>query len=35
MLQPEQVEERHRRDGFEALNADKIFESTTLAAKQP
>ncbi|EFN52697.1 hypothetical protein CHLNCDRAFT_36784 [Chlorella variabilis] len=34
-LKPEQVEERHRRDGFEALNADKIFESTTLAAKQP
>jgi len=23
--------ERHRRDGFEASNADKIFESTTMA----
>jgi hypothetical protein len=27
-LPPEQVKRRHRRDGFEAGNADKIFEST-------
>ena len=28
------VEERHRRDGFELGNADRIFESTTLASKE-
>lgn len=28
----EHVEERHRRDGFEVGNADKIFDSTRLAA---
>ncbi|XP_078432211.1 2-oxoadipate dioxygenase/decarboxylase, chloroplastic/amyloplastic-like [Wolffia australiana] len=28
-LPPEQVEEKHRRDGFEVGNADKIFESTS------
>ena len=27
-LPPEQITRRHRRDGFEAGNADKIFEST-------
>lgn len=34
-LQPEEVGEEHRRDGFEAASADKIFESTTLAGEQP
>ena len=29
--QADAVQEHHRRDGFEAQNADKIFESTTLA----
>ena len=29
-LEPDQVEERHRRDGFEQGNADKIFESTQI-----
>jgi hypothetical protein len=29
--QAEELEERHRRDGFEVASADKIFESTTLA----
>ena len=33
VLQPDEVEERHRRDGFETASADRIFESTTLAAK--
>lgn len=33
MLQADEIEERHRRDGFEAASADRIFESTTLAAK--
>lgn len=32
--QPEQLREEHRRDGFEASSADKIFESTTLAVEQ-
>ncbi|PSC71818.1 hypothetical protein C2E20_4941 [Micractinium conductrix] len=32
-LKPDEVEERHRRDGFETASADRIFESTTLAAK--
>lgn len=27
-LPPDQIKRRHRRDGFEANNADKIFEST-------
>lgn len=27
-LPPDQISRRHRRDGFEASNADKIFEST-------
>ena len=31
--QAEEIEERHRRDGFEAGSADRIFESTTLAAR--
>lgn len=31
-LPASQLTERHRRDGFEAASADKIFESTTLAA---
>ena len=31
-LPPTQLTERHRRDGFEAASADKIFHSTTLAA---
>ena len=33
-LKPEEVEEWHRRDGFEAASADKIFESTTAAARE-
>jgi hypothetical protein len=33
-LKESQVEEWHRRDGFEAANADKIFESTTAAAQK-
>jgi len=33
-LRPDAVEERHRREGFEAGNADKIFESTTVAARR-
>ena len=33
-LKAEDVEEWHRRDGFEAASADKIFESTTAAAQQ-
>lgn len=32
-LGEEEVKECHRRDGFEAGNADKIFESTTLASQ--
>lgn len=32
--QPEEIQEQHRRDGFETASADKIFESTTLAACQ-
>ena len=27
-LSPSEVKREHRRDGFEAANADKIFEST-------
>ncbi|KAK9835453.1 hypothetical protein WJX74_000349 [Apatococcus lobatus] len=34
-LKPEDVREEHRRDGFEVGNADKIFESTKLAIKEP
>lgn len=30
----DQIDEHHRRDGFEAASADKIFESTTAAAKK-
>lgn len=33
-LKAEDVQECHRRDGFEAANADKIFESTSLPAPQ-
>ena len=33
-LQAEAVREWHRRDGFEADSADKIFESTTLAVQR-
>lgn len=33
-LAPEEIEERHRRDGFEAASADKIFESTTAAVHE-
>lgn len=33
-VQPEEVTEEHRRDGFETASADRIFESTTLAAEQ-
>lgn len=29
-LDPDKIERRHRREGFEASNADKIFESTYL-----
>ena len=29
-LPAEEVQEKHRRDGFEQGNADKIFESTTV-----
>ena len=29
--QEEEIMERHRRDGFEVGNADKIFESTSAA----
>ncbi|GBF92745.1 hypothetical protein Rsub_05114 [Raphidocelis subcapitata] len=32
-LPPERLAEVHRRDGFEAANADNIFASTTLAAR--
>lgn len=32
-LMAEEVEEWHRRDGFETASADKIFESTTAAAR--
>jgi hypothetical protein len=31
-LPAEEVREWHRRDGFETSSADRIFESTTLAA---
>ena len=31
-LPPHEVEEAHRRDGFEAANADKIFESTSTSS---
>ena len=31
-LAPGEVREWHRRDGFEASSADKLFESTSLAA---
>lgn len=34
LRQPEEVQERHRRDGFEASSADRIFESTSLAAQE-
>lgn len=30
-LPPGEIEERHRRDGFEAASADRIFESTSAA----
>ena len=30
-LPPEQIRREHRRDGFEAQNADKIFESTYIS----
>lgn len=33
-VQPGEVGEEHRRDGFEAASADRIFESTTLASQQ-
>ena len=33
-LSSHEVEEAHRRDGFEAANADKIFESTNLTGGQ-
>ena len=33
-LQGDDVEEHHRRDGFEAASADRIFESTTAAAQR-
>ncbi|KAI7840585.1 hypothetical protein COHA_005736 [Chlorella ohadii] len=33
-LKPEEVTEQHRRDGFETASADRIFESTTLAAEK-
>ena len=33
-LPADEIQERHRRDGFEVGNADRIFESTTLAARQ-
>ncbi|KAL4451426.1 hypothetical protein ABPG77_009498 [Micractinium sp. CCAP 211/92] len=32
-MQPREVGEQHRRDGFETASADRIFESTTLAAR--
>lgn len=32
-VQVEEVQEWHRRDGFEAGNADKIFDSTRLALR--
>jgi hypothetical protein len=31
-LPPEEIQERHRRDGFETASADRIFESTNLGA---
>jgi hypothetical protein len=33
-LEVSEVQEWHRRDGFEAASADKIFESTTAAAQK-
>ncbi len=33
-LEASEVQEWHRRDGFEAASADKIFESTTAAAQK-
>jgi hypothetical protein len=32
-LAPGELQEAHRRDGFEAASADNIFASTTLAAR--
>ena len=32
VLQAEELREHHLREGFEASSADRIFESTTLAA---
>lgn len=33
-LPEDEISERHRRDGFEVSSADKIFESTTVAAQR-
>lgn len=32
-MQPAEIEEQHRREGFETASADKIFESTSIAFK--
>lgn len=34
-VQAEEIEEHHRRDGFEVGNADKIFDSTGAGQKRP
>ena len=34
-LQAEEIQEHHRRNGFEVGNADKIFDSTGAGSKRP
>ena len=35
MSQADEIQEHHRRDGFEVGNADKIFDSTGAGQKKP